>query len=65
MDLTKKIIEYKPVIFKLVITIGLEIDITQIMEENSINMAHGGIIIEVKSLQVIHSKKELLIVMLP
>ena len=64
-DLSKRITGNKPRIFKLIINLGSEIDITQIVEENAINMAQGGIIIEVKRLRVIHSKKALLIAMLP
>ena len=64
-DLYKRITGNKPRIFNLVITLGSEIEITQIMEENAIDMAQGSIIIKVKCLRVIHSKKGLLIAMLP
>ena len=41
---------------KLVIIVSSDIDIVKIMEENAIDMAQGGLLVEVKRLQVIHSQ---------
>ena len=64
-DITRPIIGNKPQIFKLVITLGSDTNITKTVEENAANMVQGGIIIEVKCLKVIHSKKKIVIAMLP
>ena len=63
-DLTKRITGNKPGIFKLVITLGSEVEIVQTVEENAIDMAQDGIITELERLKVIHFKKGLLITML-
>ena len=42
----------------------MDTDITETVEENAVDMAQGGVIIEAKRLQVIYSKMGLLIIML-
>ena len=64
-NLTKRITGNKLRIFKLIITLGSEEDINKTVEENAVHVTQGGIIVEVKRLQVIHYKKGLLIAMLP
>ena len=49
-NLTRRIAGNKPRVIKLVVTIGLDIDIIEIVEENAINMAQGGLLMEVKHL---------------
>ena len=49
-DLTKRITGNKPRIFKLNITLSSDTDITETVEENPVDMAQGGIIVEVKRL---------------
>ena len=46
------------------ITVGLDIDIVQIVEENAIDMAQDGLLMEEKCLQVTRSQKGLLLTML-
>ena len=44
---------------------GKKMVLMDIVEENSTDMAPGGLFMEAKRLQVTHSKKELLLAMLP
>ena len=64
-DFTRPTRGNKPRIFKLIITLGSDTKITKTVEENTVDMAQGGIIVEIKPLQVIHSKKQILIAMIP
>ena len=64
-NLTQEIRGNKPWVLKLVVTIGSNIDIKDIVKENAIAMVQGGLLIEVKRLQVIHSKRGLRVTMLP
>ena len=64
-DLTQRITCNKLRILKLVITVGSDTDILVIAEKNAIYMAQGGLITEAKRLQVVHSQKGLIVVMLP
>ena len=52
-------------VFKLIIILGSDMDITSMVEKNAVDMVWEGIIVEAKCLQVIHSKKGKLIAMLP
>ena len=65
IDPTKETRGQKPRIFKLIITIGSDEDIRHTVEENAVDMAQDGIIIEVKRLQVIHLRKGILLPMIP
>ena len=65
MSNTQELRGNKPWALKLVVTIGSDIEIKDIVEENVIDMSQGGLLMEVKCLQVIHSKKGLLVAILP
>jgi len=64
-DLTKEIRGQKPQIFKLIITTGSDEDISNTVKANAVDMAQEGIIVEVKRLQVRHSKRGILLPMIP
>ena len=49
----------------MVVTVGSDIDIVDIVKKKAIDMAQCGLLVEVKHLQVTHSKKGLLFAMLP
>ena len=53
-NLTREIRGNKPQVIKLVITIGSDIEVKDIVEENIIGMTQGSLLMEVKRLQVIH-----------
>ena len=57
--------EDKHHIFKLIITIGSNEDIRNTVKANAVDMAQDGIIIKVKRIQVIHSRKGILLTMMP
>ena len=62
---TRKITGIKSRVLKIVVTIGSDIGIVDILAENVINMAQISLLMEVKCLKVTHSKKGLLLAMLP
>ena len=64
-DLTKEIRGQKPRIFKLIITFGSDEDIRHIVEANAVDMVQEGIMVGVKRLQVPHSKRGILLPMIP
>ena len=65
VDLTQKIRGNKPRVLKLVVIVGSDIVIKVTVKKTAIDMAQGGLLVEVKHLQIIHSKKGLLVAMLP
>ena len=64
-NLTQETIGNKPWVFKLVVTTDSDVDIKDIVEEDTIDMAQDSLLIEVRCPQVVHSKKGLLATMLP
>ena len=65
VNLTQEIRGNKLRVLKLVVTISSDIDIKDIVKENAIDMVQGGLLVEANRIQVIHSKKGLLLAMLP
>ena len=57
----REILGNKAHVIKLVMTAGFYIDIVKFVEENVIDMVQGGLLMEVKRLQVIHSQKGLML----